>query len=126
MSIYKRSSDTKGFIYYIREDGNSQQQNEGDKMGTEQKNIPNHVLDRLLNAIGREVLKEKTPTLEELEQTLEDVLTNSTHNQSHEYLKKQEQNKTDFKKNKEVQTFGIPIITQANTRRLSCRVQKVA
>ena len=59
MSIYKRSSDTKGFIYYIREDGNSQQQNEGDKMGTEQKNIPNHVLDRLLNAIGREVLKEK-------------------------------------------------------------------
>ena len=41
MSIYKSSSDTKGFIYYIPEDGNSQQQNKGDKMGTEQKNIPN-------------------------------------------------------------------------------------
>ena len=58
------------------------------------------------------MLKEKTPTLEELEQTLEDVLTNSMHNKSHEYWKKQEQNKTDFKKDKEVQTFGIPIITQ--------------
>jgi uncharacterized protein with von Willebrand factor type A (vWA) domain len=112
MSVYKSSSDTKRFIYYVPEDGNSQQQKEGDEMGTEQKKIPNHVLDRLLSAIGREVLKEKTPTLEELEQTLEDVLDNSKHNQSHEYWKKQEQNKTDFKKSKEVRSFGIPIITQ--------------
>ena len=112
MSVYKSSSDTKRFIYYVPEDGNSQQQKEGDEMGTEQKKIPNHVLDRLLSAIGREVLKEKTPTLEELEQTLEDVLDNSKHNQSHEYWKKQEQNKNDFKKSKEVRSFGIPIITQ--------------
>src|ERR1044072_1697844 len=65
--------DARTFIYFpshrTEDTQKSQQQYSYD--------LPRDILDKLLNAIGREVLREKTPTMEELEQTLQGVLPTS-------------------------------------------------
>jgi uncharacterized protein with von Willebrand factor type A (vWA) domain len=65
----------------------------------------------LLSAAGREVLREKTPNLWELEQTLQDVI--STHYKQTEKNKQQEKNgqNTDTK-GAGIQMSGMPLITQ--------------
>ena len=37
-------------------------------------NINNDILDDLLKSLGREILKEKTPSVQELEQTLQEII----------------------------------------------------
>ena len=65
--------DARTFIYFpshrTEDTQKSQQQYSYD--------LPRDILDKLLNVIGREVLREKTPTMEELEQTLQGVLPTS-------------------------------------------------
>jgi uncharacterized protein with von Willebrand factor type A (vWA) domain len=39
-----------------------------------QQNISNDILDDLLKSLGKEILKEKTPSLHELEQTLQEII----------------------------------------------------
>ena len=39
-----------------------------------EQNISNDTLDDLLKALGKEILKEKTPSLHELEQTLQEII----------------------------------------------------
>ena len=65
------AADTRNYIYF----GKEHEQNE--------KNTPidldmdqnlSRFNDKLLDVIGREVLKEKTPTLQELEYTLQEAL----------------------------------------------------
>jgi uncharacterized protein with von Willebrand factor type A (vWA) domain len=53
-------------------EGQEQQQSQG------QRELPRDVLDRLLKALGREALKEKTPSLQELEQTLQGVMSSES------------------------------------------------
>jgi uncharacterized protein with von Willebrand factor type A (vWA) domain len=73
--------------------------------------ISDDIIDKLLNATGREVLREKTPNLWELEQTLQGVM--STHYKQSEKGKQQKKNgqNTDTK-GAGVQMSGMPIITQ--------------
>ena len=68
MHRHDSASDTRNYIYF----GKEHEQNE--------KNTPidldmdqnlSRFNDKLLDVIGREVLKEKTPTLQELEYTLQ-------------------------------------------------------
>ena len=40
-----------------------------------EQNISNDTLDNLLKSLGKEILKEKTPSLHELEQTLQEIIT---------------------------------------------------
>ncbi|MDQ4067190.1 MAG: hypothetical protein M3114_06345, partial [Thermoproteota archaeon] len=62
---------SKKFIYFpLDKDGQEQRQ---DSQG--QRELPHNILDKLLKAIGREALKEKTPSLQELEQTLQGVMS---------------------------------------------------
>jgi uncharacterized protein with von Willebrand factor type A (vWA) domain len=56
-------------------EGQEQQQSQG------QHELPRDVLDRLLKALGREALREKTPSLQELEQTLQGVMSESRQEQ---------------------------------------------
>jgi uncharacterized protein with von Willebrand factor type A (vWA) domain len=60
--------DTKKFVYFGAE-------NDGDKHQKllEQPKIPNELLEKMLKVIGREILREKTPTLQELEQSLQSI-----------------------------------------------------
>jgi uncharacterized protein with von Willebrand factor type A (vWA) domain len=73
-------SDAKTFVYFpshrTEDAQNSQQQHSYD--------LPRDILDKLLNVIGREVLREKTPTMEELGQTLQDVLPTGGVEQNYE------------------------------------------
>src|SRR5262249_30036724 len=73
----KSDPDTKKFVYFGNED-------DGDKHQKllEQSKISNELLDRLLKVIGREILREKTPTIQELEQTLQSISQQKKHEQS--------------------------------------------
>jgi uncharacterized protein with von Willebrand factor type A (vWA) domain len=108
MSSHNNSSSIKEFVYFPHEELDQQQKgNEGHGDWS----ISDDIIDKLLNATGREVLREKTPNLWELEQTLQDVM--STHYKQSEKGKQQKKNaqNTDTK-GAGVQMSGMPIITQ--------------
>jgi uncharacterized protein with von Willebrand factor type A (vWA) domain len=58
--------NVKEFVYY--------KSIEGEK--SDQKELSKDVLNKLLLALGREAIKEKTPQLQELEKTLQEILAN--------------------------------------------------
>src|SRR5919109_1057080 len=62
---------SKKFVYFpLDKEGQEQkQQSQGER------ELPRDVLDKLLKALGREALKEKTPSLQELEQTLQGAMS---------------------------------------------------
>ncbi|HZD81417.1 MAG TPA: hypothetical protein VE076_00955, partial [Nitrososphaeraceae archaeon] len=108
MSSHSNSSSIKEFVYFPHEELDQQQKrNEGHGDWS----ISDDIIDKLLNATGREILREKTPNLWELEQTLQDVM--STHYKQSEKGKQQKKNgqNTDTK-GAGVQMSGMPIITQ--------------
>jgi uncharacterized protein with von Willebrand factor type A (vWA) domain len=107
MSSHSNSSSIKEFVYFPHADLDQQQKRNEDHGNW---SISEGILDKLLNAIGREVLREKTPNLWELEQTLQDVM--STHYKQSEKGKQQKKNgqNTDTK-GAGVQMSGMPIIT---------------
>jgi hypothetical protein len=62
---------SKKFIYFpLNKEGQEQRQ---ESQG--ERELTRTMLDKLLKAIGREALKEKTPSLQELEQTLQGVMS---------------------------------------------------
>jgi hypothetical protein len=73
--------DIKKFVYFSAE-------NNGDKHQKllEQPKIPNEVLDKMLEVIGREVLREKTPTIQELEQSLQSISRQKQMSKEGKYL----------------------------------------
>jgi uncharacterized protein with von Willebrand factor type A (vWA) domain len=71
-------SDAKSYVYLPSHSSESTQNIKQHSYGP-----PRDILDKLLNVIGREVLREKTPTIEELEQTLEDILAASGFEQNY-------------------------------------------
>jgi len=87
--------DAKTFVYFPShrtedtQDSQQQQQHSYD--------LPRDIVDKLLNVIGREVLREKTPTLEELEQTLQDALP--TNGLEQNYGKQEQGNRQSTNKN---------------------------
>jgi uncharacterized protein with von Willebrand factor type A (vWA) domain len=107
MSSHSNSSSIKEFVYFPHADLDKQQKRNEDHGNW---SISDGILDKLLNATGREVLREKTPNLWELEQTLQDVM--STHYKQSEKGKQQKKNgqNTDTK-GAGVQMSGMPIIT---------------
>jgi uncharacterized protein with von Willebrand factor type A (vWA) domain len=68
--------NTKKFVYFAAE-------NLGNKHQTlhEDKNAADDLLDKMLNVIGREVLREKTPTIQDLERSLQDISAQQQHEQ---------------------------------------------
>jgi uncharacterized protein with von Willebrand factor type A (vWA) domain len=96
--------DAKGFVYFLSHSfENAQNRQE------EAYNISKDTLDKLLNVIGREVLREKTPTMQELEQSLQNAMSNNRHEEDYN---KQEQGNQQTTKNKTVglRVAGKPII----------------
>ena len=102
-------SGTKEFVYFPVEETEDQQHRKGENQNTQ--NIPNEMLEKLLQAIGREALRERTPNLQQLEQILEEVISKEAeHSNSKEQpVKKRETRETDHK---DRQGFGMPIVTQ--------------
>lgn len=96
-SLNKNSPpSSRGFVYFPPEDL-KESQNSRDQQG---QSITNNIMDKLLKTIGREVLREKIPNLQELEQTLQNILT------SHDSNKKNHNQEQD--KNQSAKATGIP------------------
>jgi uncharacterized protein with von Willebrand factor type A (vWA) domain len=71
MISHNRTLGSKKFIYFpLNKEGQDQRQ---DSQG--ERELSRDMLDQLFKAIGREALKEKTPSLQELEQTLQGVMS---------------------------------------------------
>src|SRR5918911_4883620 len=65
---------SKRFLYFPLDiQGQDQKQQQQQTQG-EDRLAKKDVLDKLLKALGREALREKTPTLRELEQILQDLI----------------------------------------------------
>jgi uncharacterized protein with von Willebrand factor type A (vWA) domain len=98
------SSDAKGFIYFARHNFEETQNRQ-----EQAYEISEDTLDKLLNVIGREVLREKTPTIQELEQSLQNAMSN---NRNEEDYNDQEQENQQTTKSKTVgmRIAGKPII----------------
>ncbi|NOJ26685.1 MAG: hypothetical protein DA330_01570 [Nitrososphaera sp.] len=70
MPSHSKAHGTKKYVYYPTEDQGQQQQQQKGK-----SELAKDVLDKLLKAAGREVLREKTPTMQELEQALQEAMS---------------------------------------------------
>src|SRR5215216_3984082 len=71
MTSHNGALGSKKFIYFPL-DKEDPEQRQGSQA---ERELTRNMLDKLLQAIGREALKEKTPSLQELEQTLQGVMS---------------------------------------------------
>lgn len=71
MASHNSASGSKKFVYFSldKEEQEQKQQSEGER------ELPRDILDTLLKALGREALREKTPSMQELEQALQGAVS---------------------------------------------------
>jgi uncharacterized protein with von Willebrand factor type A (vWA) domain len=102
-------SGTKEFVYFPAEETEDQKYRTSEDQNSQ--NISNEILEKLLQAIGREALRERTPNLQQLEQILEEVISKEAEqsNSKQRPVKKRETRETD---NEDRKGFGMPIVTQ--------------
>jgi uncharacterized protein with von Willebrand factor type A (vWA) domain len=105
----KSTSGTKRFAYFSAEE--SEDQNHTKSKDNDSQNIPNEMLEKLLQAIGRESLRERTPNLQQLEQILKDVISNEPEysDSAKQRVKKGQTMKTN---DEDREDLGMPIVTQ--------------
>ncbi|MEO9295387.1 MAG: VWA domain-containing protein [Nitrososphaera sp.] len=73
MPLPHSNAGARKYVYFpIDSESPQQQQQQPQRQGS--KETPKDILDRLLKAAGREALREKTPTLQELEQALQKAM----------------------------------------------------
>ena len=110
MSLHTKSSrGTKEFAYLSAEE--SEDQNHTKSKDHDSQDIPNEMLEKLLQAIGRESLRERTPNLQQLEQILKDVISNEPEysDSAKQGVKKGQTTKTN---DEDREDLGMPIVTQ--------------
>ncbi|HET7148349.1 MAG TPA: VWA domain-containing protein [Candidatus Nitrosopolaris sp.] len=105
MAPSSRRSDprlyTKKFVYFAAENlENKDQTLHGEK------NLANDLFDKMLKIIGREVLREKTPTIQDLERSLQDI---SVQEQQQHEQRESTGNKTARGQEAEIKADGIPV-----------------
>ncbi|MGI0019704.1 MAG: VWA domain-containing protein [Nitrososphaera sp.] len=97
---------SKKYVYFALDDQGQQEQQ---KQQQGSKDLPKDVLDKLLKAAGREALREKTPTLQELEQALQGVMSSLSQGQQGE----QEQQKQGSQAGDRADdSDGMPLVRQ--------------
>jgi uncharacterized protein with von Willebrand factor type A (vWA) domain len=77
MASHSSEPGTKKFVYFVSEKEGQVQK----RQSQGESELARDVLDKLLKAAGREALKEKTPSLQELEQSLQGMMNSSTEQQ---------------------------------------------
>lgn len=103
----KSNPDTKKFVYLAAE-------NLGTKHQTphQQKNIANDLLDKMLKVIGREILREKTPTIQDLESSLQAIEQQQEHQQRDKTQNKEARGQETDIKREGRQVSGTHIVAQ--------------
>ena len=79
---------SKKYVYFAL-DEQGQQERQKQEQGS--RDLPKEVLDKLLKAAGREALREKTPTLQELEQALQGMMSSLSEGKEGEQQQQQKQ-----------------------------------
>src|SRR5919199_2470635 len=79
MKLYSNHRKGAKTYVYFPSQGNEDNQN---KQQEQSYDLSKDTVDKLLNVIGREVLREKTPTMQELEQSLQGVLPSNGHEEN--------------------------------------------
>jgi len=99
--------NTKKFVYFAAE-------NLGNKHQTmhEEKNAADGLLDKMLKVIGREVLREKTPTIQDLERSLQDISAQQQHEQRDSTGNKETRGQETDIKGDGIPVSGTPIVAQ--------------
>lgn len=95
------NAGTKRYVYFPMDSESQQQQQQQGSRDT-----PKDVLDRLLKVAGREALREKTPTLQELEQALQAAVPSEGEQQG----KQQRQGSQEGKQQEDGN--GMPLVRQ--------------
>ena len=72
--------DAKTFVYFSAGSANN------NKAEQERGEITSDLLDKILTLIGREALKEKTPTIKDLEQSVQDLIASRGHRKKDENM----------------------------------------
>src|SRR3712207_2511366 len=105
MTLHNTALGSKKFIYFpLNKEGQEQRQ---ESQG--QHELPRNMLDKLLKAIGREALKEKTPSLQELEQTLQGVMSSLSKQQELRHQQQRSGSLTDSQ-DKSGDDYGMPFV----------------
>ncbi len=77
MVLRNRHRDGKKFLYFPFDNEGREQQ----RQGRSEQELPKDLLDKILKALGREALRERTASLQELEQVLQDAIQSSPPNE---------------------------------------------
>jgi uncharacterized protein with von Willebrand factor type A (vWA) domain len=86
----RSDAGSKKYVYFPSDrEGEQQQQQKGGR------ELPRDVLDRLLKIAGREALREKTPTFQELEQALQAAMSSSQQGEQQKQKSQQQGRKAD-------------------------------
>jgi uncharacterized protein with von Willebrand factor type A (vWA) domain len=105
----KSRTGTKRFVYFSAQEG--EDQNRTESKDHDSHIIPNEMLEKLLQTIGRESLRERTPNLQQLEQILKDVISNEPEysGSAKQGVKKGQTMEIDDEDREDLQ---MPIVTQ--------------
>ncbi|TLY11072.1 MAG: VWA domain-containing protein [Thaumarchaeota archaeon] len=105
MDSHNSALGSKKFLYFpLDKEGQEQMQQSRDE-----RELPRDVLDKLLKTLGREALREKTPSLQELEQALQGIM--SQQEQQEQESKQQPGSQTGSKGNIGDDS-GMPLVRQ--------------
>ncbi len=104
MASHSDAPGSKKFVYFpLDREGQEQKQQESQS----NRELEQAVLDKLLKALGREALREKTPRLQELEQTLQGVMSQEQGQED-----KQQQSSQPDSKGESGDDSGMPLVRQ--------------
>jgi uncharacterized protein with von Willebrand factor type A (vWA) domain len=106
MISHNRALGSKKFVYFpLNREGQDQRQDSQDE-----REFSRDLMDRLFKAIGREALKEKTPSLQELEQTLQGVMSSLSNQQQENSEQHQTNGSLDDSREDSRDDSGMPLV----------------
>jgi len=106
MISHNRALGSKKFVYFpLNREGQDQSQDSQDE-----RELSRDLMDRLFKAIGREALKEKTPSLQELEQTLQGIMSSLSNQQQENSEQHQTKGSLDDSREDSRDDSGMPLV----------------
>ena len=105
MDSHSKVPGSRNFMYFPVDTEDSEKKQE---QSEDDRELARDVLDKLLKAIGREALKEKTPSLQELEQ----ILLESMLSVSQDSRESQRSTTRSEKDGKGGEDSGMPLVRQ--------------
>jgi uncharacterized protein with von Willebrand factor type A (vWA) domain len=101
---------SKKYLYFPLDKEEQEQQQRLQQQSQGNRELPRDILDKLLKALGREALKEKTPSLQELEQTLQGAMSSMQQDQQQQQQSQQRQGARAGAAGEDGGDSGMPLV----------------